>query len=119
LEEINVAEDNADYKDAIEHPKWIAVKSSTNFTAGKDSVYVSADEVKAVKALADRFAAFYDGLNSWSRVKTSWPRKWKPAKPQAPNWNSTEMEIMALFMQGGWKFANSWKFGSIRLSASG
>ena len=108
LVDSNVAVDDAN-KDATDKPQCIAIESRITYTADKKAEYVTPAEHIALIELTSKYKTFYSGMNGWSRNKRN--HKWEAAKPKPPEWSSAEHEIISLFMRGGWKFANSWKFG--------
>lgn len=98
-----------DMVDAGQLPKCIAEESKITYTANKEAEFVSPAEQIAVDELTVDYELFYNGLNSWSNVSSIY--EWEPSCPPRLEWTKIEIEIMSLFKKGGWKFANSWKYG--------
>ncbi len=108
LVDVNVPIDDTN-KGAVEEPQCVAAVSKITYTADKKAEFVTVQMNNAIVALADKYTEFYGGMNAWSRERSL--GVWIPAYPQHPVWSSDEIKIIALFLKGGWKFANSWKYG--------
>jgi len=112
LAEVRVADLEVDSRDknAIEqYPKCQPIESAITITAVGEAEFVTPEEQRIIKQLSAAYTSFYQNLNGWQLERRT--RRYKPAKPSAPEWSNAEIEMMGLFMNSGWKFAKSWKCG--------
>ena len=94
-----------------EHPKCIPMANAIKYTANVGATdYVSKSQEADIQELSESFVNFFQGLNSWSELGRR-SQEWMPAKPVSPIYSRIEAEIIGLFINAGWKFANSYKSG--------
>uniref|UniRef100_A0A6V2A1S9 Uncharacterized protein n=1 Tax=Ditylum brightwellii TaxID=49249 RepID=A0A6V2A1S9_9STRA len=109
LEDTDVPQNHKAYQDAIETPQCTKSVLAIQYNASQCAKYVTQSEHDAIIELAKKYATFYKGMNAWTCNRPD--HLFVPCKPQAPVWGRGEMTIMGLFVNAGWKYAASWKYG--------
>ena len=110
-----------------QYPKCIPTEYAIQWTADVGATdYVSQSQEAKIQQLSESFVTFFRGpTNSWSENQEfdlerheegdndydTDEEPYLPAKPISPQYARIEYEIIGLFINAGWKFANSYKSG--------
>lgn len=90
----------------VEYPKYSAIQ--TSFGSALSDDWISDDQKTECLQARDKWEAYYSGNNASKRDRRSRTFEIVACKPEAPQWDNQELELLGLLINAGHKFAKSW-----------